>query len=55
MKRMVATGNAWHYREFDKTVAYSEAERDSRERKFGLWANPDPIKPQEWRRRKHRK
>ncbi len=52
---MVATGNAWHYRRFDKTVAYCDAERDAREQKLGLWANPDPVNPQEWRKRNKRK
>lgn len=52
---MVATGNAWHYRQFDKTVAYSEAEHDAREQKLGLWANPNPVNPQEWRKRSKRK
>ena len=48
---MVATGNAWHYRQFDKTIAYCDAERMAREKELGLWANPSPICPQEWRRR----
>ena len=49
---MVATGNAWHYRQFDKTIAYCDAERMAREKELGLWANPSPICPQEWRRRR---
>ena len=48
---MVATGNAWHYRQFDKTIAYCDAERMAREKELGLWANPSPICPHEWRRR----
>lgn len=52
---MVATGHAWHYRQFDRTVAYSDAERDARRQKLGLWANPDPVNPQEWRKRNKRK
>ena len=48
---MVASGNAWHYRQFDKTIAYCDAERMAREKELGLWANPSPICPQEWRRR----
>lgn len=51
---MVATGNAWHYRQFDKTIAYSEAENDAREKRLGLWANPNPVNPQEWRKRSKR-
>ena len=49
---MVATGNAWHYSHFDKTPAYAEAQKSAREQNLGLWENPNPINPFEWRKMK---
>ena len=43
---------AWHYKHFDKTPAYAEAEREARAAKRGLWASPDPINPYQWRKAK---
>ena len=49
---MVATGTAWHYKAFDSSHAYSEAEKSARENRLGLWAGSNAISPQEWRRRR---
>ena len=49
--QMVQNGFAWHYGHFDKTPAYIEAEKQAREEKKGLWAEPDPINPYEFRKR----
>lgn len=51
---MVWTGNAWHYSCFDKTPMYVAAEREAREARRGLWSQPDPVNPYQWRRA-HRK
>lgn len=50
--QMVRDGCAWHYKHFDKTPAYAEAEREAREAKRGLWASPDPVNPYQWRKAK---
>ena len=34
---MVATGNAWHYSRYDKTLTYAAAEQAARTAKLGLW------------------
>ena len=47
---MVREGGAWHYRYFDKTPAYDEAEADARASRRGLWALPNPINPYDWRK-----
>ena len=52
--QMVKDGCAWHYKHFDKTPAYAEAERAAREAKRGLWSAPDPINPYQWRKAKRR-
>ncbi|MEO8278710.1 MAG: thermonuclease family protein [Ideonella sp.] len=47
------TGSAWHYRYFadEQSVAlrnqYASAERNARQRRIGLWEQPDPTPP--WR------
>ena len=50
--QMVKDGCAWHYKHFDKTPAYAEAERAARDAKRGLWSAPDPINPYQWRKAK---
>ena len=47
---MVKSGFAWHYKYFDKTPAYAEAEADARSAKRGLWAGPSPQNPHDWRK-----
>ena len=49
---MVRDGFAWHYRHFDKTPSYSSAENEARVAKRGIWAEPAPVSPHEWRKRK---
>lgn len=48
--QMVRDGCAWHYKHFDNTPAYAEAERAARAAKRGLWAVPNPTNPYEWRK-----
>ena len=48
--QMVRDGCAWHYKHFDSTPAYVEAENDAQAAKRGLWAYPDPIPPWEFRK-----
>ena len=50
--QMVRDGCAWHYKHFDKTPAYAEAEREARTAKRGLWAADNPINPHQWRKSK---
>ena len=49
---MVSTGNAWHYKFYDKTTSYAEAEKEAREKKLGLWVDPDPVEPYQFRKMK---
>ena len=53
--KMVATGNAWHYKEYDKTPSYGKAERKAKKKKLGLWSRPNPIYPAKWRKQNKRK
>ncbi len=47
---MVKEGLAWSYR----SKPYAEAEQEARKAKVGLWTDPNPIPPWEWRKRSKR-
>ena len=47
---MVQNGYAWHYSYYDKTPAYIQAEKQARADKKGLWADPNPINPYQFRK-----
>ena len=54
----VASGMAWHYKNYQgeqsqaDQMEYSEAEIDARNTKRGLWNDPDPIPPWDFRKLK---
>jgi micrococcal nuclease len=51
-RELVRAGLAWWYRHYaphDTTL--EQLEQEAREAKRGLWADPDPVAPWEWRRR----
>lgn len=48
---MLKSGMAWHYSYFDNTPSYKESAAKARESKIGLWADPNPINPYEWRKK----
>ncbi len=48
---MVRDGFAWdRYVEYDEPGEFTAAEADAREHQRGLWTDPNPIPPREWRR-----
>ena len=54
----IKSGMAWHYKKYQKEqsqsdrMLYSEAEVDARNAKRGLWYDPDPIPPWDYRKLK---
>ena len=48
--QMVQNGFAWHYNYYDKTPAYMEAEKQARAEQKGLWQDPAPINPFDYRK-----
>ena len=46
---MLKAGLAWHYKRFDSTPAYAQAEATARAAKKGLWADKNPIPPEQFR------
>lgn len=50
---MVKSGLAWVFRKYDKGFEYLyDAEKEARGEKLGLWADPNPIAPWDWRKEK---
>ena len=51
----VRSGFAWHYKEYQKEqsasdrLAYANAETSARNKQSGLWNDPKPMPPWEWR------
>jgi endonuclease YncB( thermonuclease family) len=56
----VEAGMAWHYKKYQgeqspsDRVKYSDAEREARRLKVGLWHNPNPVPPWEYRQSKRK-
>jgi endonuclease YncB( thermonuclease family) len=49
---MVRDGFAWRYVQYDKPREFSAAEDDARKHRRGLWADPHPLPPWEFRRQR---
>jgi hypothetical protein len=47
---MVRDGFAWRYVRYDKTGEFTASEGEAREQHRGLWADPNPVPPWEYRR-----
>jgi endonuclease YncB( thermonuclease family) len=47
--KMIESGLAWHYKRYNKESRLAELETLARRAKRGLWADPDPLPPWEFR------
>jgi endonuclease YncB( thermonuclease family) len=53
---LLTVGLAWHYKKYQKEQTaedrerYSFAQYEAKAKRAGLWADPEPIPPWEWRR-----
>lgn len=50
-RELMRAGFAWWYRKYSKDFSLGDLEDEARLAKRGLWIDPDPIPPWEWRRR----
>ncbi len=48
---MVKDGLAWHYQRFSKNPLLGDMQKDARADQRGLWSEPGPVPPWEWRSR----
>ena len=46
---VIRSGHGWHYVRYSNDPAYAAAERDARARRLGLWQDPSPQPPWEFR------
>ena len=51
-KEMIQAGLVWHYKHFDKSEAYAQAEQTAQDNKRGLWSDPRAVAPWEFRHKK---
>jgi len=49
-RELVARGMAWVYRKYSNDPELLRLEAEAREKGLGLWADPNPVPPWEWRR-----
>jgi len=49
--KMVENGWAWHYKQYSNDSRLAELEVEARQAKRGLWADPSPLAPWEFRAR----
>ena len=54
-EEMLRSGLVWHYTEYDKNPKWTQLEQDARRAKVGLWQDPHPVAPWEWRREQRAK
>lgn len=48
-RELVAQGAAWHYAAASSDPSLAPLQEQARSRRLGLWAQPDPLPPWEWR------
>ncbi|ECT9537440.1 micrococcal nuclease [Salmonella enterica subsp. enterica serovar Typhimurium] len=46
---MVQSGAAWVYARYNTDKSLPALQREAQEQKRGLWADPNPVPPWEWR------
>jgi len=48
---MVEDGWAWQYTQYSKSKPLKAAQDQAKQERRGLWADPNPVPPWEWRKR----
>ena len=54
-EELVKKGLAWHFKKYSDNVDYAKLEIKARKRRVGVWSEPSPIAPWEWRKMKKKK
>jgi micrococcal nuclease len=49
-REQVAKGLAWRYGQYDKKGEFMQVEQAAKTARKGLWADPKPVPPWEWRK-----
>ena len=53
-RELIRTGFAWWYKKYSKDESLGRLEVEARSSKLGLWADPNPVPPWEWRQQRRR-
>ncbi|MFM8893505.1 MAG: thermonuclease family protein, partial [Planctomycetia bacterium] len=48
-RQMIASGNAWHYVDYSRDTSLAALEAQARSQRLGLWAQPNPVAPWDFR------
>lgn len=51
-KVLLKQGMAWHYKYFNKDPELAKLEANAKKAKIGLWSQPNPVAPWDFRRKK---
>jgi endonuclease YncB( thermonuclease family) len=51
-KELLKAGLAWHYKKYSRDAELAKLEFQARSQKRGLWAEPNPVPPWEYRKNK---
>jgi endonuclease YncB( thermonuclease family) len=54
-KELVSKGLAWHFKKYSDNQEYAKLEIDARNKQVGIWSEPNPIAPWDWRKLKSKK
>lgn len=46
---LLQAGWAWHFKKYDQNARWAAMEHQARRNRKGLWADPNPIAPWDWR------
>lgn len=49
-QEMIKQGMAWHFKRYSKDESYAKLELIARKNKTGLWQDPNPTPPWNWRK-----
>ncbi|MCS7084722.1 MAG: thermonuclease family protein [Bacteroidia bacterium] len=49
---LIRSGMAWHYKQFSKDAELERLEKEARKKRLGLWRDPNPTPPWEWRKKR---
>jgi len=49
-RKMIATGNAWHYVDYSRDTSLAALQSQAQSQRLGLWAQPSPVAPWDFRK-----
>ena len=50
-KELVKNGYAWHFKKYSDNQEYAELEIKARNNQVGIWSEPNPTAPWDWRKK----